>query len=404
MITINIGKTQHKFPIKVVDDVVQFPRINTTNKLGKETYWQIFVELRDKKDKKVKIESTYLENGPIPNNLHAVHYVHAGQVDGKLRDYKETKVMKGTNIGKLNETNVLVQAIRNANAFYNKQLTIAKKQDGGIISPMLAEVADEKTVPKCACVQPKLNGTRATVTLKNGEVIMSTRNKKRIVFNHLQVALVDIAKDGIFLDGELYKHGERLQDINGLVNSALTTPSDDDRLQYHIFDMYDGTDKTFKERYKWLQDNIVENEHVKLVETMTVENYSYNDYVELMQEFLDENYEGIMIRKCDSVYQLGRTRDLLKMKPTFDAEFEVVDIEITTKGKSAGAFVFVCKTPAGKTFKVTPKMEIEERQKLVETKKVYDYIGKSITVEYDELSSDNVPLRPRTEGIVRSDI
>lgn len=406
MITVKIGKVEHSFPVEIIDNVVTFPRINTINKLGKEMYWQIFVEVRNKKNEKCEIEESYLANIKMPKNLHCVHYVHAGFVNGALRDYEETIVPSGLNIGKKNETNVLIQAIRNANAMYNKQLTLSKKQEGGLISPMLSDIANEKNIPKSAYIQPKLNGVRATATVQHGEIILSTRNKKKINIPHLRNALTGIAKSGIYLDGEIYKHGESLQIINGLVNSSLTNLQTDTRLEYHIFDMYDSCnpDMKFTDRNEWLKNNIIENEYIKLVETRKVDNYTKSDYDREMNNYVNQGYEGVMIRKCDAKYALRRTRDLLKLKPAYDNEYEVVDIEITTKGKTSGAFVFVCQTEEGKTFKVTPKMTIKERKELIKSNKVYEYIGQKITVTYDELSDENTPLRSRTEGIIRSDI
>jgi ATP-dependent DNA ligase len=59
-----------------------------------------------------------------------------------------------------------------------------------------------------------------------------------------------------------------------------------------------------------------------------------------------------------------RSKHLLKYKPLFDEEFEIVDYKSGDKGKEIGAIIFVLKTKDDKTFNAVPNMPYEERYSL----------------------------------------
>ncbi len=87
------------------------------------------------------------------------------------------------------------------------------------------------------------------------------------------------------------------------------------------------------------------------------------------------------------------------MKPKFTDEYEVVGYAEGSKGKDKGAILWVCQTQDGDQFHVTPKdMTYAERYDLFhdavdnfEEK----YLGRMLTVEYEDLSKDGIPLRAK---------
>ena len=106
----------------------------------------------------------------------------------------------------------------------------------------------------------------------------------------------------------------------------------------------------------------------------------------------DEGYEGIMARNIQSEYLFGyRSKDLLKVKRFLDAEYKIVDF---THGTSIEleCCIFICETPEGERFNVRPVGTHEERK--VMYKNGASYVGKLLTVKYQELSNDNVPRFP----------
>ena len=100
-----------------------------------------------------------------------------------------------------------------------------------------------------------------------------------------------------------------------------------------------------------------------------------------------------------------RSKFVLKRKMTYADEFEVVGFEQGTKGRDIGAILWICKTPkTKKIFSVTPKnITYEERYKLFkEASKANqfdeNFKGRMMTIEYEDLSLDEIPLRAKSIG------
>jgi ATP-dependent DNA ligase len=112
----------------------------------------------------------------------------------------------------------------------------------------------------------------------------------------------------------------------------------------------------------------------------------------LVQEYvLTEKWEGLIFRRADVSYKPGRTNDLLKYKLFKDAEYRVVDVEITTKPmlndngimedkECVGALVIELEN--GNTCKVGTGLSDEQRIEWLH--KPYEIIGKQILVKYKE--------------------
>ena len=103
-------------------------------------------------------------------------------------------------------------------------------------------------------------------------------------------------------------------------------------------------------------------------------------------DFIKQNYEGIMIRNTNGVYKLKfRSNDLIKLKPFLDAEYKIVDFTDGV-GRDKGCVIWICENKNGDTFRCRPNGSLEERQSLFENGK--KYIGKYLTVRYQELVDD----------------
>jgi hypothetical protein len=87
-------------------------------------------------------------------------------------------------------------------------------------------------------------------------------------------------------------------------------------------------------------------------------------------------------------------------------EYEVVGFDQGSKGRDKGAIIWVCKNSDGESFNVTPKnITYEERYKLFKEAKQNNgkgfdekFKGRMMTVEYEDLSADNIPLRAKAVG------
>lgn len=341
-----------------------------------------------------------------------IYNIH-GFTDGKKQtDIDE--ITQGKNIGKKNETSVKEQTLSEAESKWTKQKdrkgyteNSSGVNETEVIRVMLASKYVErkhKIDYKNAFVQPKYNGGRNIAVNKLDSVIYQSREGK--YFTTLSHLDSDIKKLGLEkLDGEIYYHGIPLQDLMSLLKKYQDDPTKHgivtEDLEYWVYDIPDKT-KTFKERNEILckafRDNPETKYYQKLkvyrlgkviyVPTYKVENEA--DVDKYMKMILDDGYEGAIIRNGDAVYQHRRTDDLQKYKVVFDDEFEIVGgYEIQT-GRMKGSCVFKCKTKEGKEFDVNPKGSIEQKRRY--WKELNSLIGKKLTVEYREITTDGKPF------------
>jgi ATP-dependent DNA ligase len=332
---------------------------------------------------------------------------------GNVKASTPTIVIAGRNLGRKNATNILQQALRDALGLHTKQLKkaaavplVGKK----LFFPMLAQVLSEQKksiweLPARKFLSPKLDGLRAVFTW-DGDVL---RSYSRTITPfpgpdaiHAELREPLRARPDLFLDGEFYTPGVNLQDINSAVRG--NTGAD---VEYHIYDCFTAagtiTPEPFHQRHARLQEFFAQNPqfvHIKLVPQHEVANEAAA--VALYKEYLEQGYEGAMIR-LDAPYESKpnnyHSKMLLKMKPRLDAEFELVGWETAQKGKAAGALMLVCKTTRGHEFRVTPAMTFEERVALAARMPAeFDakWRGRMITVNFATWSTDRIPQQPTT--------
>lgn len=414
-----------------------FPQIESTNAHGKKTEWRICVRLfraRDDitlpnvpEDAFVEILNVFLDNKHMDSTFRAWIKVDSRIAGGEIKKSVPTIVHKGKNLGKASATNVLCQALRDALGIHNKQLkkAVANNLAGGVerYPPMLAQVFKDLKTPvrvdseHPVFVQRKYNGVRTVATLDSDTVIMYSRRKLLYPgFNYIKEELKPVFDlywgEGrqLYLDGEIYKHGVALQDISG--QARRESKLDDARYDYMVYDCFVANEPTLTySQRKEILDEIFENFELKYataVETFPV--YSREEIDNLYKVFIEEGFEGAMVR-LDEAYRYSyneyHSRVLLKIKPTFDHEFEITRWETGEKGKAAEALMIVCKTEDGREFPVTPAMEIPDRialaKKMAEiepngkTHFQNHWLGKKIIVLFDEWSKDRVPQRARTK-------
>lgn len=209
------------------------------------------------------------------------------------------------------------------------------------------------------------------------------------------------------LDGELYKHGKQLQEISGAARLEKNAV-DCDWLEYYIYDIM-LPDKTFYDRLQILKEIKEElnlgfdpykkwNDGDLQIQMVPQEKVSgYDNIMDLHNKYVEEGWEGVVIRNPDKVYGFGkRTNDMIKVKRYKDSEFLVVGYELGLRGVED--MVFICETPNGKTFKAKPtgdKLTKEEYINNFDSK----YKNHIATVKYFYYSNGNdevngVPLQP----------
>jgi DNA ligase-1 len=331
-------------------------------------------------------------------------YTIEGIKNGKLTQSLPTYCI-GKNVGKKNETSAEEQAEKQAAAKHKKKMDSSYNEvltdQSNYFEPMLAEKFEDRkdllfTVR--TFIQPKLDGLRCD---NEGGFLTSRNGKPFVSCPHL------VQKD-TRLDGELYNHLFK-NDFNKIVSLCRKTkPTKEDikdasnMVEFWAYDFPDH-EGVFSERYKsltaWIKLN--PNKKIKLVPTYEV--FSLEDIEEYHAKFMDEGYEGSIIRLDLGNYENKRSKQLLKYKDWIDSEFEIVGYEEGEGGRTGtiGKFVVKHDKIAGKTFSSNVLGNHEYLRKV--WKERDSYIGKTCTIKHGKRTPDDIPRWPYVTKIARED-
>lgn len=320
-----------------------------------------------------------------------------GYVDAKITETE--KLIFGKNIGKKNETTNEKQCELECQSKWQSKIdeqyvedisALTNYSEAEVILPMLAKSFNKyKHKIKYPCyAQPKLNGVRCT--FQNNEFISRT-GKKYETLNHLKYQVQKLGLD--IPDGEIYIHGMTFEEIIRLVKKEREDNSNS-KLEYWIYDKVDDS-KSFENRhieisikFKSVDSSFIPN--LKTVETVIVNNE--DEIKQLHDKWVAQGFEGAIIRnKCGRYKVKHRSDDLLKYKEFLDDEFEIVGFDCGT-GTEEGCIVFICKTKNDLLFTVRPRGSFDSRKEMyLEGSK---FIGEKLTVRYQNLSENGVPIFP----------
>jgi DNA ligase 1 len=374
--------------------------------------------------------------------------IEHGQQDGKkqltVRDYTE-----GKNIGKKNETTSLQQCIAETKKKWldkkekesyqdtiptstpitqqsqdqehsqeqnQEDQTQDQKTSTKKYFPMLAhkfeptsKTAKKNTITFPCFVQPKLDGLRCVMyrDAATGEIRRQSRTGTYFdTMAHIAESLAPLfAKyPWVVLDGELYTTEIPFEELAGLIKTKKLTPNDMEKLcviEYHIYDIIDETvpyharHDSIKKMFAQVAASTASSPrklppYIRLVET--IEAKTQAEFKAEFSRFIEEGYEGIMLRNKMGIYRCNyRSHDLQKYKEFQEDEFLIVGF-IEGDGRDKGTVIWVCDTKEEKTFRVRPRGTIENRKKLFQTGE--KYVGKMLTVIYQELTEEGKPRFP----------
>jgi DNA ligase-1 len=330
-----------------------------------------------------------------------------GELDGKLQT--TSKEVTEKNVGKSNATSLEEQAIKEARAMWKKKLdskySVEIPEKTLRISPMLAQdfYKNEHNIEYPIFIQPKLNGVRCLAYWQDDQIKLYSRgNKEYTGLTHITSILEKILPKDYILDGELYIHDTKLQDIISYVKKIQDKSS---LIQYHIYDCVDKNNlqAVYHDRFSILvhtiEDSINEKEEKTIQLVSTVISFFAEQLPDIVNKYIDNGYEGAMVRSYSGKYEFGyRSKHLLKVKKFQDAEFKVVGHN-TGVGKFADCVIWICEQEEGKQFNVVPVGTLEEKMEWAKNAK--QYYGKQLTVKFFDRSKDNIPTFP--VGIVFRD-
>jgi hypothetical protein len=346
---------------------------------GKIQQWQAWVE---------KTETGYLLK------------VRSGQTDGKLTETTGQIIDEGKQKRTAKE-----QAVFEANSKVNKKLdegysdSIESAKNYVKLLPMLAHPFAKRkhNINYPAIVQRKFDGVRCLAILKDdGTVSLMSRKGKE--FPHMNHIRKDIAANNsdttLILDGELYSDTLSFQVLVGLVKRVTLKEGNDEQMLQVSLRVYDciklNEEPGFQQRHDTITDVTNGAEYLSLVENFAVK--SENEIHAYQARFVEEGYEGAMVRNITGAYAIGkRSANLQKVKTFLDGEYEIVGFN-QASGNDIGTVIWVCTTPTGNQFNVRPRGTREVKREQYENGD--SYIGRQLTVRYQELTDDGVPRFP----------
>jgi len=279
-------------------------------------------------------------------------------------------------------------------------------------------------------VQPKLDGLRcvsyATHSTGAGGACVALQSRTGAFFTGLPAIAAALRPylsqhPNIVIDGELYTDQMPFEELAGLIKKKKVTDDDVERLKkvkYHVYDIYDRTlpDMPYSERLavlaaavrrcgcvaidthspagaasaRMLRSDTEAAAMVVLVRTEKVAVLA--DFRRLFAEFVEAGYEGIMLRNAAGIYCANyRSNDLQKYKEFMEEEYRIIDFT-QGEGRDAGAVIWVCETADGKVFSARPRGSLNQRRDWFNDGD--SYIGKYVTVIYQELTEDGKPRFP----------
>lgn len=240
-----------------------------------------------------------------------------------------------------------------------------------MIEPMLATLTDPSTLdPNDSwVVEPKYDGERIIAVKYDGEILLWTR--RNIQATHKFPEIVEALKKNIgddnwIVDGEMTVKGGFRQLLNRNVEDRFKTTLLSKKIPatYNIFDIVlyqkqDITNKPLYERKAILMRSVHEDERIKIVPFAELK-----DPEKQLNQFINEGYEGVVIKNLDSSYEAGqRSKNWLKIK-----KGDTVDVHIigATRSTSSIPFGALMMEKDGKYFgKVGTGFSDKEREEIL---------------------------------------
>lgn len=384
-----------------------------------------------------KIQTWMLDLAGSPNDEVVYYHSVSGVLGSSKLVTSKSRVVRGKNKGRANETTAYEQALREINAKYKRRIEV----DGFVVvidnadegkqyfQPMLAEkYSDKKHSDHVTAVfngeakhnyvyaQRKLDGLRVVVT-KDG--VFSRRGKPFPVLNDLSIhpSLLPFLNMGYVFDGEIYshEHKENFNKILSVAKKQKATPENikeaKEQLQYWIYDRVYLKNLDIKQSYterfvEWsrafgsglndmpsvaFEPSQLPTPNFKLVVVDTVKCRTQSELDKHYEQALNEGYEGQMIR-FDEPYEMKRSKNLLKRKSFITEEFAVTDVLEGEGNRSNMAGKIEMITKDGKTFTSNIYGDFAYYKHLLEEK--HRYIGGEATVKFLRWTPDGVPYVP----------
>ena len=295
----------------------------------------------------------------------------------------------------------------------NNILGDVRTGQNGVPKPQLAKQADKitnlKTFDKKYWGSRKIDGLRCLIYLgEDGKLHTASRGATNYDAAMVEILehpdLIRLFKDNptLIMDGECYKHGYSLQQLNSVARTQVKAV-DYKILQFYWYDIVDLNSPVTERinKIKELAEPLSltfepEREfqygELRIQLVPHVEVSGWDNIMALHNEYVSEGWEGLVIRLESSLYGPNkRTNDWLKVKCYKQDTYKVIGIEQGLR--KYDDMVFVLETEEGKQFKAKPFGDRNQKIEYTDNfeEKYQNHLG---DVKYFYYSDEGTPLQP----------
>lgn len=259
---------------------------------------------------------------------------------------------------------------------------------------MLCYPFEEKRLEKWSppyLVQPKLDGERCRAILSaEGVQLLSSEENEFVsvplVVSALRRLFLQINKP-VELDGELYSHGYSFEQIHSIVSRTRNLHEDHGAISLHVFDL------VYEELPQWERLRLLMEMEPFFKGRVTLVPFKVAETLEqilrIYDEYLEEGYEGIVVRHFDSTYVRRRSTFLMKFKPKKSDSYRIVDVKqmIDKDGKPKEMLgALICSGDDGTEFSVGSGMTDVFRMRNWPMENALQLVGKQAVVQYQHIT------------------
>jgi hypothetical protein len=295
----------------------------------------------------------------------------------------------------------------------NNILGEVRTGQNGVPKPQLAKQADKvtnlKTFDKKYWGSRKIDGLRCLIYLgEDGKLHTASRGATNYDAAMIEILehpdLIQLFKDNptLIMDGECYKHGYSLQQLNSVARTQVKAV-DYEILQFYSYDIVD-LNSPVTERINRINElaeplsltfepeREFQYGELRIQLVPHVEVSGWDNIMALHNEYVSEGWEGLVIRLESSLYGPNkRTNDWLKVKCYKQDTYKVIGIEQGLR--KYDDMVFVLETEEGEQFKAKPFGDRNQKIEYTDNfeEKYQNHLG---DVKYFYYSDEGTPLQP----------
>ncbi|SHG30891.1 ATP-dependent DNA ligase LigD phosphoesterase module /ATP-dependent DNA ligase LigD polymerase module [Flavobacterium micromati] len=210
-----------------------------------------------------------------------------------------------------------------------------QKKEVDFVSPMLASLGQKAFKNADWIFEKKYDGYRTLAVIKNGEVALYSRNQQVFTADFESIATdLKKIKHNVILDGEVVIEDKTGKSNFQMLQNFIKTGKGN--LKYYVFDLLNVDDNEIVNLELLARKELLKMliEKANLSKTF-YSNATVEDGVLLFEKSVKAGEEGIMAKKADSVYQIGkRSSDWLKIKSHLEEEAIIIGITKPENGSS----------------------------------------------------------------------